>query len=59
MKFNECLHPTYYQIVIENEFGEIRSEIVEVFFRQLKLEEVMDYILSTVNGSILDILKDE
>ena len=59
LKFNECLHPTYYQIVIENEFGEIRSEIVEVFFRQLKLEEVMDYILSTVNGSILDILKDE
>ena len=56
-QFNDELRPVFMKLVVENEFGQLESEILKIDYRHLKAKVVLDYMFNEITNDLKNIFK--
>ena len=51
-QFNSIMSPMYFKLVVENEFGQIESDVLKVDFRRVRANECLDYMYQSFTDDI-------
>ena len=46
------MSPMYFKLVVENEFGQIESDVLKVDFRRVRANECLDYMYQSFTDDI-------
>lgn len=57
LKLNDYLKPEYIKIVLVNEFGEIKSDIIKIDSTTIEFDDILKYAIDDTNKIILEIFK--